>query len=769
MKKIFKKSIIAKILIGIMFLIMLTGEINAVDKVFTKEDYPYDIVFKKVSAGYRFSVGIDEEGYLWTWGMETATNYKLDGLLGDGKSEVPTTGSGAYARYQPQKISDVKFKTIESGIRNTFAIDEEGFLWAWGNNGKGQLGDGTTDSRCIPTIIKGSVRFSKISAGEQSTAAIDANGDVWVWGFRPIGASNEANIYTPIKMTTTGNFVDVAACKYSLLAIDKEGNLWSCGGSNSFPEDNAVLGNGTKETITTLTQVTTDTNFAKIVGGEYHALAIDKDGYLWSWGRNEYGQLGTGSLIDETVPTLVTSYTKFSKIYANKNSSMAIDEEGYLWAWGDNENGQLGDGSNNNKTSPVKIKRESKFKEAYVSNTHGLMLMENGELWGSSTYVYSANSYTTPQLGVALTYASDGTNVPIQITSAKKEYTVTFVNEGTIINTQIIKSGESAVAPTISKAGYTLSWDTDFSDVTSDLTVNAIWTPNINTPYKIEHYLRTLDTEVETYELIETENKVGTTDALAIATIKSYIGFTENTTHSDRIISGTVAADGSLVLKLYYDRNTYNITYELNGGTATSTLTTTYLYGKQIVLSNRVEKEGYTFAGWYDNSSLTGTAVTSISEQETGNKTFYAKWVENDELTISSTKYTINEEERYITHVSPNTKLTAFLSNITTNGIAEVVNLNGNTISADDFVGTGYKLKVTLNGETKEYEIVVRGDIDGNGKITVTDLSMLNQHIVRRITLTGVKEKAADIEYSGKITVTDLSMMNQALVGRITL
>ena len=46
---------------------------------------------------------------------------------------------------------------------------------------------------------------------------------------------------------------------------------------------------------------------------------------------------------------------------------------------------------------------------------------------------------------------------------------------------------------------------------------------------------------------------------------------------------------------------------------------------------------------------------------------------------------------------------------------------------------------------------------------------MLNQQIVKKITLTGAKEKAADIEYSGKITVTDLSMMNQVLVGRITL
>ena len=196
-------------------------------------------------------------------------------------------------------------------------------------------------------------------------------------------------------------------------------------------------------------------------------------------------------------------------------------------------------------------------------------------------------------------------------------------------------------------------------------------------------------------------------------------------------------------------------------------MTPTYIYGKELILSNKVEKQGYTFAGWYDNANLTGTAVTKISSTETGDKAFYAKWVKESEYNITLNKYEI--QDSYVTKVSPNTSVDTFLSDINTNGTTKVFDAQGNEITGSTLVGTGSKLEVEFNGTKHEYVIVVRGDIDGNGKITVTDLSMLNQHIVRRITLTGAREKAADIEYSGRITVTDLSMMNQALVGRITL
>ncbi len=75
----------------------------------------------------------------------------------------------------------------------------------------------------------------------------------------------------------------------------------------------------------------------------------------------------------------------------------------------------------------------------------------------------------------------------------------------------------------------------------------------------------------------------------------------------------------------------YGITYNLNGGEWNGTAgAATYTYGVGIpTLASNVTKNGYSFAGWYDNSELTGEAVTTISTTATGAKAFWAKWNEN--------------------------------------------------------------------------------------------------------------------------------------------
>ena len=85
---------------------------------------------------------------------------------------------------------------------------------------------------------------------------------------------------------------------------------------------------------------------------------------------------------------------------------------------------------------------------------------------------------------------------------SKRQYTVTFKDGATTLETQNVNYGEGAVAPTLTKIGYTLSWDKDFSNITSNVTVNAIWTANKNTVYKVEHYKQT---DVG-YILSQTEN-----------------------------------------------------------------------------------------------------------------------------------------------------------------------------------------------------------------------------------------------------------------------
>lgn len=128
---------------------------------------------------------------------------------------------------------------------------------------------------------------------------------------------------------------------------------------------------------------------------------------------------------------------------------------------------------------------------------------------------------------------------------------------------------------TNNRAGYTFqNWSREGQsvDVTGQ-TVNgwtnlyAAWTPNTDTPYKVEHYKQNLD---GTYVKADTDELTGTTDTRATAVAKSYTGFTVDKTVEGTVESGIIAGDGSLVLKLYYTRNSYIISSDLriNGGDA---------------------------------------------------------------------------------------------------------------------------------------------------------------------------------------------------------
>ena len=107
------------------------------------------------------------------------------------------------------------------------------------------------------------------------------------------------------------------------------------------------------------------------------------------------------------------------------------------------------------------------------------------------------------------------------------------------------------------KQGYTFAgWkDFDFNTApTSDMTVEAQWTANTDTPYVVQHYKQNADKDGYDLVATATENLTGTTDATVTATPKvggDFAGFVVNNDLS--VMSGKVAADGSLVLKVYYD------------------------------------------------------------------------------------------------------------------------------------------------------------------------------------------------------------------------
>ena len=194
----------------------------------------------------------------------------------------------------------------------------------------------------------------------------------------------------------------------------------------------------------------------------------------------------------------------------------------------------------------------------------------------------------------------------IYIAVWEEEYSVTYdSNGGTTIcedNNKYIEDETVTVCATEpTKIGYTFAgWndgtntyqaDGQFTMPANNVTLTALWTANTNTPYKVEHYQEALD---GSYTLVETDALTGTTDAEVTPATKTYEGFTSPDPQTFPIL-----ADGSLVVKYQYTRNSYTLAWDWNGGTETAAGTPAGSVKYEAPLTApKVERNGYTFAGW---------------------------------------------------------------------------------------------------------------------------------------------------------------------------
>ena len=177
------------------------------------------------------------------------------------------------------------------------------------------------------------------------------------------------------------------------------------------------------------------------------------------------------------------------------------------------------------------------------------------------------------------------------------------------------------------REGYTFTgWSPNVAEkVTGDATYTATWTADEDTAYKVEYYLENLTGDGFTKDEYATETKYGTTGTTATLTeddYKTFEGFTFDEGNEDNITSGTIAGDGSLVLKLYYVRETYTVTYtdgvedeEVFDDQVSSNIK----YGAETpTFDGTPSREGYTFTGW----------EPEVAETVTGNATYVAQWEE---------------------------------------------------------------------------------------------------------------------------------------------
>ena len=154
-----------------------------------------------------------------------------------------------------------------------------------------------------------------------------------------------------LSFTVNGSSVTSRYATYVECGLASPGSLWSWGRN-----DYGQLGQNNITHRSSPVQVGSLTNWSLIASGYYHTLATKTDGTLWSWGYNANGQLGQSDTTHRSSPVQVGSLTTWSSVACgNIAHTIATKTDGTLWSWGMNDYGHLGVGDITHRSSPVQV------------------------------------------------------------------------------------------------------------------------------------------------------------------------------------------------------------------------------------------------------------------------------------------------------------------------------------------------------------------------------------------------------------------------------
>ncbi|MGC4020354.1 MAG: InlB B-repeat-containing protein [Muricomes sp.] len=325
-----------------------------------------------------------------------------------------------------------------------------------------------------------------------------------------------------------------------------------------------------------------------------------------------------------------------------------------------------------------------KYSESVTGNQAGGNIKGDGSL--TLKLYYTRNSYN-------VVYKYSDTTVP---NGASELPTAASYKYGAIV-----EIADAATAP-----GYTFSgWSRadDFEMPAADVEITGSFTANEDTGYKVEHYLQNL--AGNGYDLAKTDKLEGITDTVATAIASDeFEGFTFNNQEEQNILSGVITGDGSLTLKLYYTRNSYDVTYSYTGtvpdGASTLPQSASYKNGADVAVAAQATAPGYTFSGWSQSDFTMPAQNVEISGSFTANKTtpykveYYLQNLAGNGYDLDETKELTGETDTVVTAAEKS--YTGFTFDSTVEG----------TVLSDKIAGDGslvLKLYYTRNSYQVSY------------------------------------------------------------------
>lgn len=273
---------------------------------------------------YNSGLAIDSEGYAWGWGYNPVHALCLSGTPLLVPRRIPLTGVA-----------------MASGAGDHSLLEAGGQVYACGLGAAGELGDGATANRAVPTPVQGLPPggVKELTSSWQGSGALMADGSYFDWGYNhqgQLGDGTSKNSDVPVRVPLPAPVFQA----------------WQ-GGSNA-------------------------------VNGQTLALLINGD--IWAWGSGSLGQLGNGTYHGSRspVPVNVPAGVGYAEVCSGGDTSYAIESSGTVWAWGGNGFGQVGDGTGRPSVllpSPLSVR----FSQCSATATNVVGL-------GLSAFSDSANS-----------------------------------------------------------------------------------------------------------------------------------------------------------------------------------------------------------------------------------------------------------------------------------------------------------------------------------------------------------------------------------------
>lgn len=334
---------------------------------------------------------------------ETENNRKVANRSPKGVSEGRPAAMATGAEEAEQVVV-----SVSAGASHTVALLSSDRLCAWGRGEDGQLGLGSADEKLTPAevvALRGR-RLSSVACGaDHTTAFSDAEKTVWSWGwgdFGRLGLGHSTDVFLPQPVRSLSNrgIRQIACGDCHCIAITAEGELFSWGRNQ-----NGQLGIGTTEDALVPTEITAlkGTPMAMVAAGAEHTAAVSQDGGLYGWGWGRYGNLGLGDRADRHVPEKVTSVEgeKMAKVACGWRHTITVNEAGKLFTFGWSKYGQLGHGDNRDHLTPSPVASMAEKTILQVSGgwRHSVALDSEGTVfaWGWNKFGQVGNGTNEDQ------------------------------------------------------------------------------------------------------------------------------------------------------------------------------------------------------------------------------------------------------------------------------------------------------------------------------------------------------------------------------------